>query len=310
VIVSLAVFPGHATATSLSLPETPVQQTLREQLNRNDIRGAIQTAAKTPDPDKAYEQIAAHETNTRNFDGARKSIRHITVGSARRPQSGLIPHSSALTTLARGLFKAGHKAEARTALKAAMADANRIPGIFAEMGEGFGPQAGERWIYIAETQLLWGDRRGASNSLDRAESFAAGSHLGYDASEALTRIETGRKALGQTKAAARARRELKFASANSITDISVKAEALVDIDAQDGNAVGVLETVKQQSFAENPVGLLCHAVRTINRTHGDQNCRKRLLDEARRLANSAKDLKIKKDLQELIAKADAGAAGY
>jgi len=304
VIVSLGVISGDATPPSL--PET-TQQTLREHLKRNDIRGAIQTAAKTPDPGKAYEYIATHQVDVRDFDGARKTIRHITVGSVRLPQAGLIPHSSALTTLARGLFKAGRKPEARTALRAAMADADRIPGIFAEMGEGFGPMAGERWIYIAETQLLWGDRGGASKSLDKAESFAAGSHLGYDASDALTRIETGRKALGQTKAAARARRELKFASANSITDIAVKAEALVDIDAQDGNAAGVLETVKQQGNAENPVELLCHGVMTINRIHGDQKCRERLLAEARKLSNRTKDSKFKKMEQEMIVKAEAGA---
>jgi len=278
-----------------------------ELLRHGNIRAAIVMAKKSPNPDEAYALIAAHQIEMRDFAGARKTIRLITVGNARHPQPGLIPHSSALTTFARGLYRAGRKGEARDALQAAMSDAGKIPKIFAEMGEGFGSLAGERWLYIAETQLLWHDRRGASQSFDRAERFLAGSHLGYDASDALGRIEKGRRLLGDAAGAAKAHRELKLAAANSNTDIAVRAEALVDVDAKDGNAAGVLETVREQGFAEDPIELLCHGVRTINRIHGDQKCRARLLEEARKLAGHTKDPRVKKAQEEIIVKAEAGA---
>jgi len=285
---------------------TPEQQ-LTAALERGDIAGALHTAPTTSDPNGAYASIAARQTKRRDFVGARKTIRRITVGDPRHaPRPGLVARCQALTDLAAGLFTAGRASEARTALHVAMLDAAKIPNIFAEMSEGYGPRAAERWIDIADVQLAMRDRRAAKRSLDHSERFAAGSHLGFDASAVFARIEKDRRAIGDNAGAVRAHREGRLAAANSNTDIGVKADALVDVDAEDGNAAGVFETVRQYGGIEGSVELLCHGVATIDRVHGDMKCRERLLKEARGIAGKTKDPKVRRQQEEMIMKASGG----
>jgi hypothetical protein len=301
---SISFRPPAAFAASADDPD----HVLMAQLQRNDIADALHTAPTTSDPDDAYASIAAQQTKTRDFAGARRTIRRITVGDSHHaPRPGLVARCRALTDLAAGFFAVGRANEARAALHVASLDATKIPNIFAEMGEGYGPRVAERWIDIADVQLIMRDRRSAKRSLDIAERFAAGSHLGFDATSVLARIEKDRRALGDSAGAVRARRERRLAAANSITDIGVKAEALVDVDAEDGNTAGVLETVRQYGGIEDPVELLCHGVRTINRIQGDKKCRERLLQEARKLARQTKDPKVRLHQEDMIAKAAGGA---